>query len=83
MRSSPGMRAATRLGWLNVAPRSVEWVAVMPGASVRLVRARLGTLPSVGKLMEISTSPPPSAIPMRSHPKAKIPQSSGRPRYVK
>src|SRR5712691_2134142 len=61
-RSSPGTAAATGFGFAKLLPRSVEWVAVTPAASVRLVTARLGT-PEAGKLTAMSASPPPSAMP--------------------
>src|ERR1700732_1034739 len=64
-RSSPGIRAAATLGGLKVLPRSVECVAVTPGASKRLVRARFGVLElrGSGVLTAISASPPPGATP--------------------
>jgi hypothetical protein len=76
------MSAATGLGWLKLSPRSIEWVAVMPGASVRLVSARFGT-PEKGKFTAMSASPPPSAMLSRLQKAAKMPQPSGRPSYLK
>src|SRR5207244_11242066 len=66
MRSSPGISAATTLGGVkNESPRFREFVAVNPGASVRLVSARLGNaeLLGSGRLTAISASPPPGARP--------------------
>ena len=58
--------AATTLGGVkNESPRFREFVAVNPGASVRLVSARLGIAELFGsaRLTAISASPPPGATP--------------------
>src|SRR6266851_1526770 len=90
-RSSPGTNAAATLGGLNVSPRSVEWVAVTPGASVKLVAAKLGMLElrGSGALTAISASPPPGATPglirlptLLAQPLVRIPQLSGWPSYL-
>src|ERR1700752_4410741 len=96
MRSSPGTKAATVLGGVKkVSPRLLEWVAVTPGASVRLVKARLGMaeLLGSGALTAISASPPPGARPrlvglptLLTQPppfSPKMPQLSGWPSYLK
>src|SRR5215472_4667079 len=96
MRSSPGIRAATTLGGVkNESPRFREFVAVNPGASVRLVSARLGIaeLLGSGRLTAISASPPPGATPrfvelpmLLTQPppfSPKMPQLSGCPSYLK
>ena|SRR5207302_7556867 len=98
-RSSTGIAAATTLGGLKLSPRFVECVAVTPGASVRLVSGRFGMFEFVGSgaLTAMSASPPPGAIPrllgsptLLAQPpipgtgdKAKIPQLSGWPSYLK
>src|SRR5215470_16827868 len=95
MRSSPGIKAATTLGGVkNVSPRFLEFVAVTPGASVRLVRARFGMaeLLGSGAFTAISASPPPGARPrlvglptLFTHPpplNPKMPQLSGWPSYL-
>src|SRR5713101_319692 len=94
-RSSPATRAAATLGAVKLSPRLVEWAAVTPGASVRLVKARLGILEFRGSeaLTAISPSPPPGATPrfsglltLLAQPpwtKEKIPQLSGWPSYLK
>src|SRR5213595_2639865 len=49
MRSSPGTNAATTLGGVKkVSPRFLELVAVTPGASVRLLKARFGIAELLG-----------------------------------
>src|SRR5258708_33299616 len=66
MRSSPGTNAATTLGGVKkVSPRFLELVAVTPGASVRLLKARFGIaeLLGSGAFTAISASPPPGAAP--------------------
>src|SRR2546429_319669 len=96
MRSSPGISAATTLGGVkNESPRFREFVAVNPGASVRLVSARLGIaeLLGSGRLTAISASPPPGARPrfvalpaLLTQPpplSPKMPQLSGCPSYLK
>src|SRR5438445_10281727 len=89
-RSSPPIRAPRTFGVENLSPRSVECVAVTPGANSRLVRGRLGIwLIWSGPLTAISASPPPGASPrlvrlptLFAHP-SKIPQLSGWPSYLK
>src|SRR5436309_4478475 len=94
MRSSPGINVATTLGGEKLSPRFVEWVAVTPGASVRLVRGKFGTLVTgSGEFTAMSASPPPGASPrfsglptLLAHPpavKEKMPQLSGWPSYLK
>src|SRR6267378_3446874 len=96
IRSSPGTNAATTFGGVkNVSPRFREFVAVTPGASVRLVNARFGIaeLFGSGAFTAISASPPPGATPrfvglptllMQPPPrKPKTPQLSGWPSYLK
>src|SRR5437879_4866403 len=96
MRSSPGTNAAMVLGGVKkVSPRLVECVAVTPGASVRLLKARFGMaeLLGSGAFTAISASPPPGATPRLvglptfwAHPpplSPKMPQLSGWPSYLK
>src|SRR5690348_6625467 len=96
MRSSPGTRAATTLGGVKkTSPRFLEFVAVTPGARVRLVKARLGIaeLFGSGAFTAISASPPPGAKPrlvglpiLLAQPppfNPKMPQLSGWPSYLK
>src|SRR5260370_24237049 len=96
MRSSPGICAATTLGGVKkVSPRFLELVAVIPGASVRLLRARFGIaeLLGSGPFTAMSASPPPGATPgllgrptLLTQPptvKPKMPQLSGWPSYLK
>src|SRR6266436_6238991 len=96
MRSSPGTNAATTLGGVkNVSPRFLELVAVTPGASVRLLKARFGMaeLLGSGAFTAMSASPPPGATPrfvglptLLTQPppaKPKMPQLSGWPSYLK
>src|SRR5205814_5087978 len=96
MRSSPGTSAATTLGGVkNVSPRFLEFVAVTPGARVRLVIAILGIaeLFGSGALIAMSASPPPGATPrlvglptLLTQPppfNPKMPQLSGWPWYLK
>src|SRR5215467_6087895 len=95
MRSSAGTSAATTLGGVkNVSPRFLEFVAVTPGASVRLVIATLGIaeLFESGALTAMSASPPPGATPkfvglptLLTQPppiNPKTPQLSGWPSYL-
>src|SRR2546428_9840259 len=77
-RSSPGMIAANRFGSVKVSPRSVEWALVTPGASMRLVKARLGT-PEAGEVTAKSAPPPPPGAPPPLQPAAKKPPPPGRP----
>src|SRR5437660_1613391 len=66
MRSSPGTNAATTFGGVKkVSPRFLELVAVTPGASVRLLKARFGMaeLLGSGPFTAMSASPPPGATP--------------------
>src|SRR5258708_22139023 len=96
MRSSPGANAATTLGGVkNVSPRFLEFVAVTPGARVKLVNARFGIaeLFGSGALTAMSPSPPPGAKPrfvglptLFTQPppvSPKMPQLSGWPSYLK
>src|SRR5438309_8733852 len=96
MRSSPGTVALSRFGGVKkVSPRFLERVAVTPGASVRLVNARLGMaeLFGSGAFTAMSASPPPGATPrlvglptLLTHPppvNPKMPQLSGWPSYLK
>src|SRR6266478_7318746 len=96
MRSSPGTNAATTLGGVKkVSPRFLELVAVTPGASVRLLKARFGMaeLLGSGAFTAISASPPPGATPrfvglptLLTQPppvSPKMPQLSGWPSYLK
>src|SRR6266403_4642293 len=95
MRSSPGTHAATTFGGVkNVSPRFREFVAVTPGASVRLLNARFGIaeLLGSGAFTAISASPPPGAKPrlvglptLFTQPppfNPNIPQLSGCPSYL-
>src|SRR6266481_3013166 len=96
MRSSPGTNAAITLGGAKkVSPRFLELVAVTPGASVRLLKAKFGIaeLLGSGAFTAISASPPPGATPrlvglptLLTQPppvKPKMPQLSGWPSYLK
>src|SRR6267154_2404258 len=96
IRSSPGTSAATTFGGKkNVSPRFREFVAVTPGANVRLVNARFGIaeLFGSGAFTAMSPSPPPGATPrlvglptLFAQPppfRPKIPQLSGCPSYLK
>src|SRR5260370_9330062 len=96
MRSSPGTCAATALGGVKkVSPRFLELVAVTPGASVRLLKARFGIaeLLGSGAFTAMSASPPPGAtpslgglptlLPQAPPVKPKSPQSSGCPPLLK
>src|SRR5258706_6082316 len=95
IRSSPGTNAATTFGGVkSVSPRFREFVAVTPGASVRLVNARFGIaeLFGSGAFTAISASPPPGATPrfvglptLFAQPppfSPKMPQLSGCPSYL-
>src|SRR6266403_2747356 len=95
MRSSPGTNAATTLGGVKkVSPRFLELVAVTPGASVRLLKARFGMaeLFGSGAFTAISASPPPGATPrfvglptLFAQPppfSPQMPQLSGCPSYL-
>src|SRR4029077_7451116 len=96
MRSSPGTNAATTLGGVKkVSPRFLELVAVTPGASVRLLKARFGMaeLFGSGAFTGIWGAPPPGATPrlvglptLLTQPppfSPKMPQLSGWPSYLK
>src|SRR5690348_8161651 len=96
IRSSPGIKLAITFGGVkNTSPRFVEWVAVTPGAKLRLVNARFGIpeLLGFGAFTAMSASPPPGATPrfvvlptLFAHPppfRPKIPQLSGCPSYLK
>src|SRR6266481_1356187 len=95
IRSSPGTIAATTLGGVKkVSPRFLELVAVTPGASVRLLKARFGIaeLLGSGAFTAMSASPPPGATPrlvglptLLTQPppvKPEMPQLSGCPSYL-
>src|SRR5260370_42223300 len=82
-------------GVKKVSPRFLELVAVTPGASVRLLKARFGIaeLLGSGAFTAMSASPPPGATPrlvglptLLTHPppvKPKMPQLSRCPSYLK
>src|SRR5260370_34740494 len=82
-------------GVKKVSPRFLELVAVTPGASVRLLKARFGIaeLLGSGAFTAKSASPPPGASPrlvglptLLTQPppvKPKMPQLSGWPSYLK
>src|SRR6266478_5299785 len=95
MRSSPGTSAAATFGGVkNVSPRFREFVAVTPGASVKLVIATFGMaeLFGSGPFTAMSASPPPGATPkfvglptLFAQPppvSPNIPQLSGCPSYL-
>ena len=95
MRSSPGTSAAATFGGVkNVSPRLREFVAVTPGASVKLVIATFGIaeLFGSGPLTAMSASPPPGATPklvglptLFTQPppvNPNTPQLSGCPSYL-
>src|SRR5882762_3055925 len=95
IRSSPGTSAATTFGGVkNVSPRFREFVAVTPGASVKLENAKFGIaeLFGSGAFTAMSPSPPPGATPrlvglptLFAQPpplNPKIPQLSGCPSYL-
>src|SRR5689334_17816294 len=95
MRSSPGTNAAMTLGGVKkTSPRFLELVAVTPGASVKLLKARFGIaeLFGSGEFTAMSASPPPGATPrlvglptLLTQPppfNPKMPQLSGWPSYL-
>src|SRR5260370_22999402 len=96
MRLDPGICAAKVLGGVKkVSRRFLELGVVIPGASVRLPRARFGIaeLLGSGPFTAMSASPPPGATPrlvglptLLTQPptvKPKMPQLSGWPSYLK